>query len=126
MLHFSERRWRWMARIVFVMAIAVISSLAFSSDPPDLTMHLSDKANHALAFLVLTAVLDQTGARMPVLRALVLPLVAYGVFIELVQGQLGYREMSLLDVAADSLGITLYLIVRSWIRKMVARLVAFI
>lgn len=123
MLQFSETTWRWLARAVFVSAILMISFLAFSSDPPDLTMNMSDKFNHALAFLVLALVLDQAFTRLHVLWGLALPLIAYGFFIEVVQGLLGYREMSLLDVGADSVGIAIYAVWRSGIRTTLQRIV---
>lgn len=123
MLQLAESTWRWLARTAFFSAIALISYLAFSSDPPDLTMSMSDKFNHALAFFVLALVLDQAYAHLNIVWGVALPLVAYGLFIEVVQGQLGYREMSLLDVGADSVGITLYAISRAWVRHQVKRIV---
>lgn len=123
MLEMSHQRWRWLARCIFALAIVVISALAFSSHPPEITTRISDKANHLMAFFVLAVALDQTAARLSLLRGIVLPLLAYGMVIELVQGQLGYREMSLLDVAADSTGIALYSAAREWMRRLVLKVV---
>lgn len=123
MLHLSESIWRWLARTAFFSAIVLISFLAFSSDPPDLTMSMSDKFNHALAFFVLALVLDQAYAHMNIVWGVAFPLIAYGFIIEVVQGQLGYREMSLLDVGADSIGIALYAISRGWVRQQLQRIV---
>lgn len=115
--------WRWLARVAFFIAIVVISVLAFSSQLPEITTRLSDKINHALAFFTLALLLDQTAHRIPLLRGLILPLLGYGFFIELVQGQLGYREMSLLDVGADSVGLLLYVSLQSSFRRLLDRLV---
>lgn len=123
MLQLAESTWRWSARTSFFSAILLISYLAFSSDPPDLTMSMSDKFNHALAFFVLAMVLDQAYAQLKMMWGVALPLIVYGLFIEIVQGQLGYREMSLLDVGADSIGIALYAICRGWVRNLLQRLV---
>lgn len=124
MLSIPVVQWRWMARLAFAAAIVVISCLAFSSDPPEVTTRVSDKLNHLLAFFVLTFVLDQTAQRLSVLRSLVLPLLAYGVFIETVQGQLGYRELSWLDVVADAAGIFLYAAFRARWQNMLGRIVS--
>lgn len=124
MLNIAEPIWRWLARISFGAAILFICFLAFSSDPPDLTMQMSDKLNHALAFFVLAVMLDQTAARLHLWCAVILPLLIYGVFIEIVQGQLGYREMSWLDVGADACGILLYACGRRVIRDGIARMVS--
>lgn len=123
MLQLAESTWRWSARTSFFSAILLISYLAFSSDPPDLAMSMSDKFNHALAFFVLAMVLDQAYAQLKMMWGVALPLIVYGLFIEIVQGQLGYREMSLLDVGADSIGIALYAICRGWVRNLLQRLV---
>lgn len=123
MLHFAESTWRWLARTAFFSAILLISFLAFSSDPPDLTMSMSDKFNHALAFFVLAMVLDQAYTQLSIVRGVAFPLIVYGLIIEIVQGQLGYREMSLLDVGADSIGIALYAISRVWVRDKLRRIV---
>lgn len=112
MISISLIHWRRLSRIAFASAIVLISYLAFSSDPPQVATRLSDKLNHTLAFFTLAYILDQTAQRLPVVRGLVLPLFAYGVFVEAVQGQLGYREMSWLDVGADCVGIFLYLAFR--------------
>lgn len=123
MISISLVRWRWLSRVAFAAAIVVISCLAFSSDPPELTTRMSDKFNHVLAFFGLALILDQTAHRLPVLRGLVLPLLAYGIFIEVVQGQLGYRELSWLDVGADVLGVFLYLSFRAQWQRALAFLV---
>lgn len=123
MLQLAESTWRWLARTALFSAILLISFLAFSSDPPDLTMSMSDKFNHALAFFVLAMVLDQAYAQLKMVWGVALPLIGYGLIIEIVQGQLGYREMSLLDVGADSIGIALYAISRAWVCDKLRRII---
>lgn len=123
MLHLSESTWRWLARTAFFSAIVLISFLAFSSDPLDFKMSMGDKITHALAFFVLAMVLDQAYAQLNMVWGIAFPLVVYGLVIEIVQGQLGYREMSMLDVGADSIGVALYAISRGWICKQLQRIV---
>lgn len=113
--------WRWLARIAFTLTLVVVSALAFTSSSPEISSWFSDKFNHALAFLVLALLLDQTQDKMPFWRGLILPLVAYGLFIEIVQGQLGYREMSLLDVGADCTGLLIYALLQESIKKVIGK-----
>lgn len=76
-----------------------------------------DKANHALAFLVLTAL---TGRGWPGLSrtVLVLVMLAAGVGIELIQGlpQVG-RDADVWDVVADAAGIAAGLGLLAWLRR---------
>lgn len=88
-------------------------------------MNLSDKCNHGLAFFVLTGLLDQALPKLSFWLGKALPLVAYGLFIEVVQGQLGYREMSWLDVMADSAGIIVFFAARYPLQKLLDRVVSF-
>jgi VanZ family protein len=113
--------WRWLARIAFTLTLAVVSGLAFTSSSPEISSWFSDKFNHALAFFVLALLLEQTREAMPFWRGLILPLVAYGLLIEIVQGQLGYREMSLLDVAADCIGLLIYGVLQAPIKKIIGK-----
>lgn len=76
-----------------------------------------DKANHALAFLVLTGL---TGRGWPELSrtALVLIMLAAGVGIELVQGVpwIG-RDADVGDVVADAIGVAGGLTGLAWLRR---------
>jgi VanZ family protein len=44
----------------------------------------------------------------------------YGILIEIIQAFLPYREFSTLDFAADMVGVTLFLILRTIFRKYVS------
>lgn len=76
-----------------------------------------DKANHALAFIVLTAL---TGRGWPRLSAIALAtiMLAAGIGIELVQGlpRIG-RDADIWDVVADGVGIIAGLAALSWLRR---------
>lgn len=76
-----------------------------------------DKANHAVAFIVLTAL---AGRGWPGLSrtALVLIMLAAGVGIELVQGlpRIG-RDADVWDVVADAVGIAAGLVLLAWLGR---------
>lgn len=85
-------------------AILLYLCLAPSNDLPK--VHLWDKAEHAVAWLVLTA----TGLALSPRRPLAIAYFAFGVgvFVELAQWAMGFgRDADWHDVAADSVGILL-------------------
>jgi VanZ family protein len=98
---------RWPARLGLGAAVLAITWLALTPqpDPPGLGW---DKLNHVAAFLVLAALAQLgwpgRGARWWWLGLLL----GYGLVIELVQGLLDYRQGSVLDFAADALGVALW------------------
>ncbi|WP_164655520.1 VanZ family protein [Thiorhodococcus mannitoliphagus] len=107
-------------RPVFKLALAVcviaVAYLAFAplETPPLFTY---DKSNHLLAFFVMAWLADMSwpGRRYALSRWGWL--LAYGMLIELVQRELPLREFSLLDFAADALGIGLYSIGRAALNR---------
>jgi VanZ family protein len=74
-----------------------------------------DKANHALAFFVLLALLDNAYPPLKLWSAKALPLLAYGFLIEGIQYCLPDREFSLLDMLGDAVGLLLYGVLRPWL-----------
>ena len=98
-------------RVLLALLLAAISWFAFAPVHFDDGGLPLDKARHLLAFGALAWVAAQgfaggRGARWRVAGALL----AYGVFIELVQSQIPGREASAWDVLADAAGITLGLL----------------
>jgi VanZ family protein len=63
-----------------------------------------DKANHAFAFAVLYIILSLSFQRFKIKTRIFL-LLLFGVQIEVVQSFIPYRDASLLDIFADSVGI---------------------
>lgn len=95
------------ARALFAVALALVfvGSVVQVSIGPE--FRLSDKVQHAVAFLLL-ALLARIGyPETRVADRLMLALLAYGLFIELVQALLPWRECSLFDWAADAAGVAL-------------------
>ena len=76
-----------------------------------------DKANHAVAFIVLTALAGRGWPRLS-RSVLILIMLAAGVGIELVQGlpQIG-RDADVWDVVADAVGIAAGLALLGWMGR---------
>lgn len=117
-LPFPQDRLVHLYRLVLLVAIAAISWLAFTSVSVRPAQITSDKVNHAFAFFVLAFLVDNAFPRMRFLRVKVWPLIAYGIAIEIIQRFVA-RDASLLDLAADGVGISLYWLLRKWLRQMV-------
>jgi len=114
----SQQQLMWLYRCALLVAILAISWLAFSSVPIRPAQWASDKVNHGVAFFVLAFCIDNAFPRARFLLVKLWPLVAYGVAIEIVQRYVS-RDPSLLDLAADGVGITLYWSLRRWLRQLV-------
>jgi VanZ family protein len=95
-------------RLAFAIAVLLIGYLAFGKLEASPITRINDKLEHAAAFLALAFLLDFAWPRRGWHVHKAAPLLAYGLFIELVQYFLPYREFSLWDLAADSLGLALY------------------
>ena len=95
----TQRRWAFWLGVVVVLALALMRPTHFMPSTG------WDKANHALAFAVLTLLgcLSYPGRGIRVL----LGLFAYGILIEVLQTLTGYRTGEVLDVVADTAGIAL-------------------
>ena len=80
--------------------------LAFTPSPPPTLDTGWDKLNHWIAFatMAISACFAFAQSRHRALKV-ALWLLAFGVFIELVQSQIPGREADVLDVLADSIGI---------------------
>lgn len=91
--------------ILFCGLLAVITWLAVTPlHVPQLNPDWGDKVNHAAAFSALFIVGYPAYRRVFILWA---GLVAYGIFIEVLQSFLPFRFASAEDVAADIAGIAL-------------------
>jgi VanZ family protein len=96
-------------RALLALMLVVISWLAFAPVPFNDGELPLDKARHLLAFAALAWVAAQGWGRARQ-AAIAMALLAYGVFIELVQSQVPGRHASTSDVLADALGIVLGLL----------------
>lgn len=109
-----RRRWRWL----LLLMLATTSWMAFMpSEPKPDTAPQLDKPEHIVAFAALAFVAGLGGdSRGPALRV-GLALLAYGLFIEVVQSRLPSRHADVLDLAADAAGIALGLLLLSQLRQ---------
>jgi hypothetical protein len=96
-------------RIALGLSLIAIVWLATTSSPYPMPSAPSDKVNHLIAFVELTLLARLGWPGQSVLRY-ALPLLAFGLALELVQSQLDHRDFSWADLLADAAGIALGLL----------------
>jgi VanZ family protein len=69
---------------------------------------VNDKIGHILAFVILAFLLDFSFPASNFNLSKILPLLAYGMLIEITQYFLPHRMFSLLDMLADGGGLVIY------------------
>ncbi|WP_152554040.1 VanZ family protein [Endozoicomonas elysicola] len=96
-------RFLFFSLLTFVLVMSLIPGEA---DPSGF---INDKVKHVLVFFMLTFVMEMLaypsekwGIRKPFW------LMMFGVLIEVLQGQSGYRDFSLGDMVADGVGVVLF------------------
>jgi VanZ family protein len=103
--------------VLLAVAVTGCSYLAFTPIPVPLVEHVWDKAKHVAAFAVLATLTDFSFPRRGFDFRKVSALLAYGVFIEVVQYFLPYRSAEVLDVVADSIGLLCYWLATPALRR---------
>ena len=99
-----KRRRTWLAMWLLAIATVIAACLLPSSDLPQVPV--SDKLEHALAFLVLSVAAGQLFLRGTPLVIVAFGLLALGAGIELAQALLTTtRAMEAADLLADAIGI---------------------
>ena len=78
---------------------------------------LNDKLVHMVVFFCFAVLTDLATARKPFWLWKGLPLIGYGLLIEISQSFTDYRSFELADLAADSAGIGLYYLLKYWFKK---------
>jgi hypothetical protein len=120
-VHTAVRRARW----VFALAIMAVLVLALAPIEGAIATG-SSLLNHFLAFFVLALLLDHAFPQRFSVPHKVLLLVGFGVLIELLQVPLAQRQFSLLDIAADTAGVSTYFAAAAlWSRLPLPRLRRF-
>lgn len=117
-LPFSQQQLVWLYRVALLAAFAGISWFAFTSVPVRSMQMVGDKINHGFAFFVLAFCIDNAFPRVRFLLVKLWPLLAYGIAIEIIQRFVS-RDSSWLDLVADGVGISLYWLLRRWLRRLV-------
>lgn len=94
-----------LARACFAVCLISVSYLALMPVEHLPTVSTWDKANHFVAFFVLTNLLYLCFAKHPLINVVVW-LTAYGLLLELLQGLSNFRVFSYFDLLADVIGIS--------------------
>ena len=118
-LPISQHQLVWLYRLALMVVFVAITWLALSRHPISPATLLNDKVNHCMAFFVLAFCVDNAFPRLRFLLFKFVPLVAYGYGIEWMQSKV-HRDYSLWDLLADTVGISLYWILRRYLRNLVA------
>jgi len=95
-------------RLLLATALAAISFLALTSLHVPVVEGINDKINHLAAFFTLALLVDYSFPSVRFGLGKAMPLLGYGLAIEMVQYFLPYRFFSLLDLCADAAGLLLY------------------
>ncbi len=95
-------------RCLFIISLIAVVYLAFA--PIDHTMigRINDKASHIFAFFMLALLADFSFPRKDFGWHKILPLVLFGLVVEIMQYFLQLGFFSLFDLLADVLGLILY------------------
>lgn len=102
---------------VFLAYFIIVSLLLLMPLPTGSEPMMNDKIAHILIFFVMSFLVARAYPQLNFIRILVPLLICYGACVELLQGWSGYRQFSLLDLAADAAGIFLYLLVGGVAKK---------
>ena len=107
------------ARVMLLIAVASILWLALTPNPPSSQFFDFDKLNHGVAFFVLAGLMEYAFPNLAGWAIKLLPLVAFGLAIEMLQFWIGYRYFEWMDLVADGVGLLLFWIVRGKIRAII-------
>lgn len=108
---------RLSCRLALGINILAITWLATTGQDMPAAASSWDKANHFIAFLVLSALLDFSLPHWPFAGRKILLLLGYGLILELVQYFLPLRHFSVADVLADGVGIIVYISLLPLLRR---------
>ena len=107
----------WLARAGFLACSAVILWLALDRQPLIPAFYDLDKLNHVFAFVNLALLLDYSYPFTERFWLKWLPLLCFGIAIELLQFMSGYRYFEWGDIFADATGLVVYLLIRPRFRS---------
>jgi len=95
-------------RLLLTLSLVVITHLTTAPLDSLPSVPLNDKLEHLLAFYGLALLADFSFRSTHFALNKALPLLGYGLLIEVVQHFIPYRDFSLLDLGADFLGLATY------------------
>lgn len=103
-------------RLLLILALAANTYLTTTELSPTLAQ-VNDKLGHILAYFSLALLADAAFPGSGFGWRKWLPLMLYGLLIEIIQHQLPYRQFSLLDLLANGGGLVLYGVVAVLARR---------
>jgi VanZ family protein len=117
--HVRQKKGLWKtAFYAFSIIVLILATLPDTAGLREISLP-NDKLNHFSAFLALTFLMNQAfQGRQDLWKITWLGF--YGILIEIIQAFLPYREFSTLDFAADMVGVSLFLVLRTIFRKYVS------
>jgi len=95
-------------RLSLAAALVVITCLATANLDHPMGTSINDKVSHFLAFYTLALLADFSFPKGGFGFIKIVLLLTYGIGIEVIQYHLSFRMFSLLDVAADTMGLVIY------------------
>ncbi len=104
-------------RLLLIAAVSFISYLAFTSEEYTLVESTNDKLDHLAAFFVLALLADFSFPEQGYHWPKILPLLLFGLFIEIIQYFLPYRTFSWFDFLTDCIGLLCYGLSQPWLRQ---------
>ena len=107
-------------RLLLIVALAVATYLATTQLPPALN-EVNDKLGHFLAYFGLALLVDGAFPNTGFRWRKWLPLMLYGLIIELIQSQIPYRQFSVLDLVANGGGIVFYALIAPFVGRVLTR-----
>lgn len=110
------------ARLVLVLALLMITSMALTPTPGEVQQSVNDKLGHALAFLLLAFLVHTSWPRIQFGWRQFSALLGYGVALEVAQHFIPNRYFSLLDMLADLAGILLYILMIPLVRVVLLKI----
>jgi VanZ family protein len=95
-------------RLTLVASLVVIVYLASAELEHPLMTSVNDKLGHVLAFIMLAFLMDFSFPVSSFNLSKIVPLLGYGLLIEVIQYFLPHRMFSFLDMFADGGGLVIY------------------
>ncbi|MCW7551419.1 VanZ family protein [Endozoicomonas gorgoniicola] len=103
-----KKHYTFLARVSLAIALITMTILGLIPTEQIPLSDWNDKAQHIIAFLILTFLVDASWPETELNWKKALALLGYGLLLEVLQGFTDYRELSGLDLLADAAGIGLY------------------
>ena len=105
-------------KVVFIITVIFVlyKALIPTNDNPWFDFHHGDKVLHALAFFVLSFLLNRSSSSISKRIRNMFSLLAFGILIEILQSFTGYRTVSIGDVLADLVGILMFQLSYSFLK----------